>query len=112
MSIQAAPFQPNLPGGPVQRRHAHHGVQVVRRQHIALVRNNGAHRASKLFSGIRALILAAVFLGLSGLVAAPSVSAATPMKVVIVVGPTGTGTAHNIADAQQLAAQARATARP
>jgi hypothetical protein len=52
-------------------------------------------------------MLAAVFLGLGGLVTTPSVAAATPMKVVIVVGPTGTGTAHNIADAQQLAAQAR-----
>ena len=68
---------------------------------------NGAHRASRLFSGARALILAALFLGLSGLVSAPSASAATPMKVVIVVGPTGSGTAHNIASAKQLATQAR-----
>jgi hypothetical protein len=51
--------------------------------------------------------MAGVFLGLSGLVAAPTAAAATPMKVVIVVGPTGSGTAHNIADAKQLAAQAR-----
>lgn len=69
--------------------------------------NHGVHRASNLFSSVRALILAGVFLGLSGLVAAPSVAAATPMKVVIVVGPTGSGTAHNITDAKQLAAQAR-----
>ena len=67
----------------------------------------GVHRTSNLFASVRALIMAGVFLGLTGLVAAPSVAAATPIKVVIVVGPTGTGTAHNIADAQQLAAQAR-----
>ena len=69
--------------------------------------HHGAHRASNLFSSVRALIMAGVFLGLSGVVAAPTVAAATPMKVVIVVGPTGAGTAHNIADAKQLAAQAR-----
>ena len=67
----------------------------------------GVHGASRLISAMRALIMAAVFLGLSGLVAAPTASAATPMKVVIVVGPTGSGTARNITDAKQLAAQAR-----
>jgi hypothetical protein len=67
----------------------------------------GAHRASKLVTSARALILAAGLLSLGGLVAVPAVAAATPVKVVIVVGPTGTGTAGNIANAQQLAAQAR-----
>jgi hypothetical protein len=47
-------------------------------------------------------------IGLVGIVAAPAASAAvTPMKVVIVVGPTGTGTAHNIAEGRALAAKAR-----
>jgi hypothetical protein len=68
---------------------------------------NGAHRASKLFAGARALVLAALVLGLIGVVATPVSAASTQMKVVIVVGPTGSGTAHNIADAKQLAAQAR-----
>ena len=69
---------------------------------------NGAHRASRLFVGLRALALAAAVLGLVGIVAAPAASAATTqMKVVIVVGPTGTGTAHNISEARALAAQAR-----
>jgi len=52
-------------------------------------------------------MLAVALLGLVGLVVAPVTSAATPTKVVIVVGPTGTGTAHNISEAKQLAAQAR-----
>ena len=69
--------------------------------------SSGAHRASKLVKGARALIMAGAVLSLGGIVAVPTVAAATPIKVVIVVGPTGTGTAHNIADAQQLAAQAR-----
>ena len=60
--------------------------------------NNGAHRASKLVTSARALILAAGLLSLGGLVAVPAVAAATPVKVVIVVGPTGTGTAGNIAN--------------
>jgi hypothetical protein len=51
-------------------------------------------------------MLAGTLLGFSGVVA-PTVVAASSVKVVIVVGPTGTGTAHNIADAKQLAAQAR-----
>jgi hypothetical protein len=68
---------------------------------------NGAHRASKLFTGARALAMAAIILGAGGIVAVPSVAAATPIKVVIIVGPTGTGTASNIANAKQLAAQAR-----
>ena len=68
---------------------------------------NGAHRASKLFAGVRALVLAALVLGLIGIVATPVSAATTQMKVVIVVGPTGSGTAHNIADAKSLAAQAR-----
>ena len=69
---------------------------------------NGAHRASKLFTGLRALVLAALVVGLMGIVATPVASAATTqLKVVIVVGPTGSGTARNIADAKQLAAQAR-----
>jgi hypothetical protein len=51
-------------------------------------------------------MLAGSLLGFSGVVA-PTVAAASSVKVVIVVGPTGLGTAHNIADAQQLAAQAR-----
>jgi hypothetical protein len=52
-------------------------------------------------------MLAGTLLSFSGMVAVPTVAAASSVKVVIVVGPTGTGTAHNIADAQQLAAQAR-----
>ncbi len=68
---------------------------------------NGAHRASKLFSSASALVLAGSLLGLSGIVAVPAVAAATPVKVVIVVGPTGSGTAGNIANAKRLAAQAR-----
>ncbi len=68
---------------------------------------NGAHRASKRFTSAGALILATAFLGLTGAVAVPTVAAATPLKVVIVVGPTGSGTAQNIASARQLAAQAR-----
>jgi hypothetical protein len=73
---------------------------------------NGAHRASNLFAGARALILATALVGLGGLVAGPTVAASTaavstPIKVVIVVGPTGTGTAQNVANAKQLAAQAR-----
>jgi hypothetical protein len=68
---------------------------------------NGAHRASKLFSGARALVLAGLVIGLVGIVATPVDAATTQMKVVIVVGPTGSGTAHNIVDAKQLAAQAR-----
>lgn len=68
---------------------------------------SGAHRASKLITGARALIMAGAVLSLGGIVAVPTVAAATPIKVVIVVGPTGTGTAGNIASAQQLAAQAR-----
>ena len=84
--------------------------------------SNGAHRASHLLSGVRALILSASLIGLFAIVATPVASAATaygdasaaapatastPVKVVIVVGPTGTGTAHNIAAAKALAAQAR-----
>ena len=34
-------------------------------------------------------------------------TAAAPIKVVIIVGPTGSGTAGNIAEARKLAAQAR-----
>jgi hypothetical protein len=68
---------------------------------------NGAHWASRRLTGARALVLAAVLLSLSGLTAASTAAAATGMKVVIVVGPTESGTAHNVADAQQLAAQAR-----
>jgi hypothetical protein len=69
--------------------------------------NNGAQRASKLFMGARALAMAALILGVGGIATVPTVAASTPIKVVIVVGPTGTGTAGNIANAQQLAAQAR-----
>lgn len=68
---------------------------------------NGAQRASRQFRGGRALVLAAVLLGLSSSIVAPPAAAATAMKVVIVVGPTEAGTGHNIADAKQLAAQAR-----
>jgi len=68
---------------------------------------NGAQWASRQRRGGRALVLAVIFLSLSGLFSAPPAAAATGMKVVIVVGPTESGTAHNIADAQQLAAQAR-----
>jgi hypothetical protein len=68
----------------------------------------GAHRASPLFAGLRALVLAAMVVGLVGIVSAPAASAATTqVKVVIVVGPTGSGTAHNISNARELAAQAR-----
>jgi hypothetical protein len=69
--------------------------------------NNGAHRASKLFMGARALAMAALILGAGGIAMVPTVAASTPIKVVIIVGPTGTGTAGNIANAKQLAAQAR-----
>lgn len=68
---------------------------------------NGAHRASKLFTGARTLFLAAALACLGGMAAVPTVAAATPVKVVIIVGPTGTGTARNVADAKALAAQAR-----
>jgi hypothetical protein len=68
---------------------------------------NGARRASQLAKGTRALLLAVTLMGLVGVVVAPVASAATPVKVVIVVGPTGSGTAHNIASARDLAAQAR-----
>ena len=68
----------------------------------------GAQRASALIAGVRALILAALVLGMVGIVSAPAASAATTqVKVVIVVGPTGSGTAHNISNAKALAAQAR-----
>lgn len=67
-----------------------------------------AHRRSRLLRGARALTLGAAMLGLLGLVAAPAAAAvATPVKVVIVVGPTGSETAHNISEAKALAAQAR-----
>lgn len=69
---------------------------------------NGAHRASPLIAGVRALVLAALVVGLVGIVSAPAASAATTqVKVVIVVGPTGSGTSRNITDARSLAAQAR-----
>jgi hypothetical protein len=68
---------------------------------------NGAHRASKLFRGARTLAMAALILGAGGIATVPTVAASTPIKVVIIVGPTGTGTASNIANAKQLAAQAR-----
>ncbi len=70
---------------------------------------SGAHRASKLIPGAGALILAGLLIGAGGSVGAPAVVAAakTPAKVVIVVGPTGSGTAGNIAEAKRLAAQAR-----
>jgi hypothetical protein len=51
--------------------------------------------------------MAALVLGLMGLLAAPAAASVAPVKVVIVVGPTGTGTAHNISEAKALAAQAR-----
>ncbi len=70
--------------------------------------SNGAHRASQLIVGLRALVLAGMLVGLIGIVSAPAASAATTqVKVVIVVGPTGSGTSHNISDARSLAAQAR-----
>lgn len=69
---------------------------------------NGAHRASKSVSGARALILAGAVLSLGSFAAVPAVAAATPIKVVIVVGPnSNSGVASNIADAKRLAAQAR-----
>lgn len=68
---------------------------------------NGAQRASRQFRGGRALVLAAVLLALSSSIVAAPAAAATAMKVVIVVGPTEAGTGHNIADAKQLAVQAR-----
>jgi hypothetical protein len=70
--------------------------------------DNGAHRASKSVKGARALILAGAVLSLGSFAAVPAVAAATPIKVVIVVGPNGnSGVASNIADAKKLAAQAR-----
>ena len=69
---------------------------------------NGAHRASKLVTSARALILAGAVLSLGTFAAVPTVAAASPIKVVIVVGPNGdSGVASNIASAQNLAAQAR-----
>jgi hypothetical protein len=86
---------------------------------------NGAHRASNLYTGARALILAGLLVGASSVVAGPvaatsaradlkpsvgaeaTPAAAAPVKVVIIVGPTGSGTAGNIANARKLAAQAR-----
>lgn len=67
----------------------------------------GAHWASRQLKGGRALVLAAVLMGLSGAIVPASTAAAAGLKVVIVVGPTESGTAHNIADARELAAQAR-----
>ncbi len=85
--------------------------------------DNGAQRASNLFMGARALVLAAALVGVGGLgsvstvaastvgasTVAPSTTAATAaaIRVVIIVGPTGTGTAQNVANAKQLAAQVR-----
>jgi hypothetical protein len=51
--------------------------------------------------------MAALILGAGGIATVPAVAASTPIKVVIVVGPTGSGTAGNVANAKQLAAQAR-----
>jgi len=69
---------------------------------------NGVHRASKLGTSARALFLASAVLSLGTFAAVPTVAAATPIKVVIVVGPNGnSGVASNIADAKRLAAQAR-----
>jgi hypothetical protein len=78
--------------------------------------DNGAQRASNLFTGARALILAVALVGVGGLgsistvaatTVAPSTTAAAPIKVVIIVGPTGAGTAQNVANARQLATQVR-----
>lgn len=65
---------------------------------------DGARRAPRKFRSGRALVLAAVLLGLSSSVVVQPAAAATTMKVVIVVGPTEAGTGHDIADAKQLAA--------
>jgi len=105
VTILGHPLVPILPGGSSDG--AADPVALTTRGGRTLRFTNGAHRASTLFGGARALILAVALLGLAGLVAAPAASAATPTKVVIVVGPTGTGTAHNISEAKQLAAQAR-----
>jgi hypothetical protein len=69
---------------------------------------NGAHRASQSVKGARALILAGALLSLGSFAAVPAVAAATPIKVVIVVGPnSNSGVANNIAEGKRLAAQAR-----
>ncbi len=83
---------------------------------------NGAHRASTLFTGARALTLAVALVGVGGLSSVPTVAASSPagttsaitpavavapMRAVIIVGPSGTGTAQNIVNARQLAAQLR-----
>lgn len=68
---------------------------------------NGTHRVSTLFRGARALAMAGLILGAGGIAAVPTAAASTPIKVVIIVGPAGASTAGDIADAKQLAAQAR-----
>ena len=89
---------------------------------------NGAHRASNLLASGATLALVGTLVGLGGTVGAPAAAASTttsisttagpskamppaaaaaPVKVVIIVGPTGTGTAANIAEARKLAAMVR-----
>lgn len=68
---------------------------------------NGAQRASRRNRVGRMLALIATIMALTALMVVPaSVSAAT-MKVVIVVGPVESTTAHYLSDARALAAQAR-----
>src|SRR4029079_1457992 len=71
------------------------------------VAQEGAQRASghRTLRLLASLTIAAAFGG-SGLPARPA-AAATPMKVVIVVGPVGSATSNYIYNAKKLAAQAR-----
>jgi hypothetical protein len=68
---------------------------------------NGAQRASRRNRAGRLLALLASIMALSALVVAPSSASAATMKVVIVVGPVESTTAHYIRDARALARQAR-----
>ena len=71
------------------------------------VAQEGAQRASghRTLRLLVSLAIAAVFASTG--VAAHSAAAATPMKVVIVVGPVGSATSNYIYNAGKLASQAR-----
>lgn len=72
------------------------------------VATNGAQRASGHPSPRLVVVVLAVLLAVSGLAASPpSVAAAVPAKVVIIVGPMGSMTATNRDRADWLAATAR-----
>jgi hypothetical protein len=68
---------------------------------------NGAQRASHRIRVGRMLALIATIVALTALMVAPASASAATMKVVIVVGPVESTTAHYISDARALAKQAR-----